>query len=86
MTARERYALFAARFQQGKRRRLGVASLEGFDFPLRLMGDGPLAELVDPRRQLRHTVIGRQPIDLFIKELRRAAFLLMPSTCTKGFR
>jgi glycosyltransferase involved in cell wall biosynthesis len=85
MAAQRSDALFAARFSREKGVDLVLQAWEGLDFPLRLMGDGPLAELVREKATPVMTVIGWQPIDLFIKELRRAAFLLMPSTWYEGF-
>ena len=78
-------ALFAARFSEEKGVNLVLQAWEGLDLPLRMMGDGPLAGLVREKATPGTSIIGWQPIDLFIQELRRAQFLLMPSIWYEGF-
>jgi glycosyltransferase involved in cell wall biosynthesis len=78
-------ALFAARLSQEKGVHLVLQAWEGLDSPLRIMGDGPLAGHVREKATSAMTLIGWQPINLFVEELRRAEFLLMPSTWYEGF-
>ncbi|MCG8544209.1 MAG: glycosyltransferase [Alphaproteobacteria bacterium] len=78
-------ALFAARLSQEK----GVGTLldawQGLDVPLRLLGDGPMMEYVQEKAVPAIDVMGWQPVASLIDEMRRAAFLIMPSTWYEGF-
>jgi glycosyltransferase involved in cell wall biosynthesis len=85
ITAPRRSALFAARFSQEKGVHLVLQAWDGLDVPLRMMGDGPLAGFVHEKATPAMTLIGWQPIETLIDELRRAEMLLMPSTWYEGF-
>ncbi|MCC6948880.1 MAG: glycosyltransferase [Bradyrhizobiaceae bacterium] len=85
MAAPRKSALFAARFSREKGVDLVLQAWEELDFPLRMIGDGPLAELVREKATPAMTLIGWQPMDILVDELRRAEFLLMPSTWYEGF-
>ncbi|RWO85987.1 glycosyltransferase family 4 protein [Mesorhizobium sp.] len=64
----------------------GVATLleawKEIDYPLRIIGDGPLAPLVEQSACERVEYLGRQSRETVLKEMHAAAFLLFPS---KGY-
>ena len=71
--------LFVGRLDDQK----GVATLleawKEIDYPLRIIGDGPLAPLVEQSAGGRVQYLGRQPHETVLKEMQAAAFLLFPS-------
>jgi len=75
--------LFVGRLDEHNK---GVATLleawKGIDYPLRIIGDGPLATLVEQATGGRVEYLGRQPHETVLKEMQAAAFLLFPS---KGY-
>lgn len=78
-------ALFAARLSQEKGVHTLLKAWEQFDVPLRLLGDGPLMELVQSHAKPTTSILGWQPLPNLIDEMRRALFLVMPSTWYEGF-
>jgi glycosyltransferase involved in cell wall biosynthesis len=87
LDAPRRSGLFAARWSREKGLHLVLDAWEGLDYPLRMMGDGPMADLVRERAEKdpNMTLIGWKPMEVLIDELRRAEFLMMPSTWYEGF-
>ncbi len=85
MNAPRRSGLFAARWSREKGVHLVLQAWEGLDYPLRIMGDGPLAAMVREKAPPGATLIGWRPMEVLIDELRRAEFLMMPSTWYEGF-
>jgi len=78
-------ALFVGRLSEEK----GVASLieawKGIDYPLRVAGDGPLRHLFDGAKSSHITLLGRLSREQVYAEMRRAAFLVLPSICYEMF-
>jgi glycosyltransferase involved in cell wall biosynthesis len=77
---RRQGALFVGRLDEQKGIRTLLQAWTGLDYPLRIIGDGPLADLV---RQAGHpciTYLGRQPRDVVQREMHAARFLVLPST------
>ena len=85
-TAPDRHgALFAARLSPEKGVRTLLEAWKHLDVPLRLLGDGPLMDRVQETSNPSISVLGWQPLPNLIDEMRRAAFLVMPSTWYEGF-
>ncbi len=87
LTAPRHSGLFAARWSREKGLHLVLEAWKAMDYPLRMMGDGPLADLVRETAKTKPnmTLIGWRPMEVLIDELRRAEFLMMPSTWYEGF-
>jgi glycosyltransferase involved in cell wall biosynthesis len=83
------YALFVGRISPEK----GVGTLLeawkrlGARIPLRIVGDGPLAEeVMDATKALgRAEWLGRQPQERVLALMRKASVLVFPSTCYENF-
>jgi len=78
-----RGALFVGRLDEQK----GVPTLlkawTDIDYPLTIIGDGPLADVV--ARAVNVRVLGRQPRAVVQKEMRAAKFLVLPSVGQEMF-
>jgi glycosyltransferase involved in cell wall biosynthesis len=72
-------ALFVGRLCEQKGVDLILQAWKGIDYPLRMIGDGPLSELVKGSVSGRITYLGRLPPDAVRREMRAAKFLLLPS-------
>ncbi len=72
-------ALFVGRLDQQK----GVPTLleawKSLDYPLKIVGDGPLTPLVEQSVNNRIIYLGRQPREVVQKEMQSAKFLVLPS-------
>ncbi|OAP40022.1 hypothetical protein AU381_10820 [Sinorhizobium glycinis] len=84
-TLRRNGGLFVGRLDEHHK---GVATLldawKEIDYPLRIIGDGPLAPLVKSAGG-RVEYLGRQPRETVLREMQSAAFLLFPSKGTELF-
>ncbi|NOT39107.1 MAG: glycosyltransferase [Alphaproteobacteria bacterium] len=80
-----RGALYVGRLGPEK----GIANLleawKGFDYPLRIVGDGPLREECERAQSEHITYLGRMTQHEVYAEMRRAAFLVMPSVWYEMF-
>jgi len=74
-----RGALFVGRLDEQKGIHVLLRAWEGTDYPLTIIGDGPLANLVQESAQNGIIYRGRQPRDVVQQEMRRAKFLVLPS-------
>jgi glycosyltransferase involved in cell wall biosynthesis len=78
-------ALFVGRLSEEK----GIASLldawKGVNYPLRIAGDGPLRHLVQAAQGESVIYLGPQSREQVYAEMRRAAFLVLPSVCYEMF-
>ena len=86
MPAASRYgALYVGRLSEEK----GIATLlsawQGVDYPLRIVGDGPLMEDCEAAQSKNVRCLGRLNREQVGAEMRRAAFLVLPSTCYEMF-
>jgi glycosyltransferase involved in cell wall biosynthesis len=77
--------LFVGRLDEQK----GVPTLlqawKDIDYPLRIIGDGPLSELVERNASDHVSYLGRQPRDVVQREMQAAKFLVLPSTGQEMF-
>lgn len=78
-------ALFAARLSPEKGVRTLMTVWQGLGVDLRVVGDGPLMAFVQGAADSSTTLLGWLPLPELIAEMRRAQFLLMPSTWYEGF-
>lgn len=80
-----RGALFVGRLSNEK----GIASLlaawQGVDYPLRIAGEGPLLEMCRASQSENVVSLGRLSREQVYAEMRKAAFLVLPSTCYEMF-
>ena len=78
-------ALFVGRLSREK----GIGTLlkawHNLDISLRLVGDGPLIDVVQRRDLPMVSILGRKPAAEVAAEMRRAAFFVMPSECYENF-
>jgi len=82
------YALFVGRLSQEK----GIGTLlaawrELPGIPLKIIGDGPLAEEVKAAAKVNPQIqwLGRLPLDQVVEAIGRAAVLVFPSNCYENF-
>ena len=73
-------ALFVGRLDQQKGIPTLLKAWRNIDYPLKIIGEGPLTELVEKSGHERITYLGRQPYEVVQKEMQSAKFLLLPST------
>ena len=71
--------LFVGRLDEQKGIRTLLQAWKDIDYPLRIIGDGPLAELVERNGNARIVHLGRQPREVVRKEMQAAKFLVLPS-------
>jgi len=62
-----------------------LSAWEGVDYPLRIAGDGPLRRMCDNAQSKFITCIGALDRGRVYAEMRRAAFLVLPSICYEMF-
>ncbi len=86
-TASRHGALFVGRLSEEKGISLLLRAWEGIEYPIRIVGDGPLSELVrtSADKNSNVEVLGRLDPLAVRKEMERAAFLVMPSLCYEMF-
>jgi glycosyltransferase involved in cell wall biosynthesis len=72
-------ALFVGRLCKQKGIDLILQAWKDIDYPLRIIGDGPLSELVTANASHRVVYLGRLPREAVQKEMHAAKFLLLPS-------
>lgn len=78
-------ALYVGRLSPEKGVREMIQAWRGVDYPLRVLGDGPLAAELRAAAPPNVTFLGRRQPHEVIEEMRRAAFLVAFSTCLEGF-
>lgn len=78
-------ALFVGRLSPEKGLRSLLEAWRNIDYPLRIVGDGPMLEELQRTAPPHVTVVGRLPNAEVHAEMGRAAFLVMPSTWYEGF-
>ncbi|HVC56953.1 MAG TPA: glycosyltransferase family 4 protein [Stellaceae bacterium] len=71
--------LFVGRLDEQKGIRPLLQAWKEIDYPLRIIGDGPLSEFVAQNSSPRITYLGRQPRDVVHQEMQAARFLVLPS-------
>jgi glycosyltransferase involved in cell wall biosynthesis len=72
-------ALFVGRLDEQKGVRVLLQAWQGLDYPLTIIGDGPLADLVQQSVNPWITFLGRQPRERVQQEMQAARFLVLPS-------
>lgn len=81
---RENYALFVGALQPYKGVEVLLQAFEklGSNFPLRIIGDGPLKRLVESAQdKIKMEYLGQKPWHETIGYIQKAKFLILPSTC-----
>ncbi len=73
-------ALFVGRLDMQKGIPILLEAWKTIDYPLRIIGDGPLSELVERSGNDRIRYLGRQPHEVVQKEMQSAKFLVLPSS------
>jgi glycosyltransferase involved in cell wall biosynthesis len=71
--------LFVGRLDEQKGVDTLLRAWKDIDYPLRIIGDGPLSGLVEQNANDRITYLGRQPREAVQREMQAAKFLLLPS-------
>jgi glycosyltransferase involved in cell wall biosynthesis len=77
--------LFVGRLDDQKGIRTLLEAWKDVDYPLRIIGDGPLSERVERYRSDRVLYLGRQPREVVQREMQAARFLVLPSTGQEMF-
>jgi glycosyltransferase involved in cell wall biosynthesis len=72
-------ALFVGRLDEQKGIRVLLQAWQGLDYPLTIIGDGPLADLVRQAASPWITFLGRQPQERVQQAMLAARFLVLPS-------
>ncbi|MBV9247025.1 MAG: glycosyltransferase [Methylobacteriaceae bacterium] len=72
-------ALFVGRLDEQKGVDVMLQAWKDIDCPLRIIGDGPLSELVERHASNRVVYLGRQPAEVVQREMQSAMFLVLPS-------
>jgi glycosyltransferase involved in cell wall biosynthesis len=72
-------ALFVGRLDEQKGIRVLLQAWQGLDYPLTIIGDGPLAALVRQSASPWITFLGRQPRERVQQAMQAARFLVLPS-------
>lgn len=72
-------ALFVGRLDEQKGVGVLLEAWRNIDYPLRIIGDGPLSNLVVQNTSDRIVYLGRQPRDAVQREMQTAKFLILPS-------
>jgi glycosyltransferase involved in cell wall biosynthesis len=71
--------LFVGRLDEQKGIHILLRAWKDIDYPLRIIGDGPLSELVARNGSDRVVYLGRQPREAVQREMQAAKFLILPS-------
>ena len=74
-----RGALFVGRLDKQKGVDVMMRAWKEIDFPLTIVGDGPLSELVAQHANNRIVYLGRQSAEVVQREMQSAKFLVLPS-------
>jgi glycosyltransferase involved in cell wall biosynthesis len=72
-------ALFVGRLDQQKGVHVLLQAWRGLDYPLKIIGDGPLADVVRAAANPYVTYLGRQAREAVQREMQAARFLVLPS-------
>jgi glycosyltransferase involved in cell wall biosynthesis len=78
-------ALFVGRLSQEKGIETLLRAWQSLDVPLRIVGDGPLLDMIRGKTPRAVAALGRREPKQVMKEMARAAFLVMPSEWYEGF-
>ena len=78
-------ALFVGRLSKEKGVHLLLKAWRGLDIPIRIVGDGPLLDEVKQSALLAVSTLGQRSGAEVLTQMRRAAFLVMPSVWYEGF-
>lgn len=78
-------ALFVGLLNAQKGIEVALQAWSTVDYPLRIIGDGPLAEFVERSANGRVVCLGRQPREVVQREMQAAKFLLLPSMGNEMF-
>jgi glycosyltransferase involved in cell wall biosynthesis len=71
--------LFVGRLDEQKGIEILLRAWRQIDYPLRIIGDGPLSNLVAHHVDERIVYLGRQPREVVQREMQAAKFLVLPS-------
>ena len=71
--------LFVGRLDEQKGLRVLLQAWENIDYPLTIIGDGPLSDLVQENASDRVLYLGRQPPEAVQRAMQAAKFLVLPS-------
>jgi glycosyltransferase involved in cell wall biosynthesis len=71
--------LFVGRLDEQKGLRVLLQAWENIDYPLTIIGDGPLSDLVQENARDRVLYLGRQPPEAVQRAMQAAKFLVLPS-------
>ncbi len=78
-------ALFVGRLDEQKGISVLLRAWQDVDYPLRIIGDGPLSDVVQQSGNNRITYLGRQPPNVVRQEMQAAKFLVLPSVGNEMF-
>ena len=81
----EPYALYVGRLSEEKGIECLLKAWRDMDFPLKIIGDGPLKDLVVKNASGNIHYEGLLSKDAVLAEMKSASFLMMPSTWYEGF-
>ena len=78
-------ALFVGRLDPQKGLGTIIRAWKDIDYPLKIIGDGPLSDLIERNKSDRIIYLGRQPWDAVQREMQAAKFLVFASIGTEMF-
>lgn len=78
-------ALYVGRLSSEKGIAALLAAWQGLNYPLRIAGDGPLQQMCTAAQSENISCLGRLDRERVSEEMRRAAFLVLPSVCYEMF-
>ena len=78
-------ALFVGLLNAQKGIEVALQAWKTIDYPLRIVGDGPLADFVERSANGCVVCLGRQPREVVQREMQAAKFLLLPSMGNEMF-
>jgi glycosyltransferase involved in cell wall biosynthesis len=79
------YALFVGRLSEEKGIDILFDAFKNVDFPLKVIGDGPLKIFVEEHSNDNIVFLGRKEKEDVLNLVQNAAFIIMPSTWYEGF-
>jgi len=79
------YAVFVGRLSEEKDIATLLESWRYINYPLKVIGEGPLELLVNSCENSMIEYLGKLPVDKVLEYVQHAEFLILPSICYEGF-
>ncbi|MGL1958243.1 MAG: glycosyltransferase family 4 protein [Colwellia sp.] len=79
------YGIYVGRLSKEKGISTLLSAWRSIDYPLKIVGDGPLIDLVNESTNENIDYLGKCSSDKVIEEIQHADFIVLPSLCYEGF-